>query len=73
MHRVMPPPGKQASVAKYSVVYFSRPEDEVLLRRLEGGDVIPELGEGEGEEEVVRSKDWILRRAMGRRVDGNVS
>ena len=72
---MVPPPGKQASVAKYSVVYFSRPEDEVLLRRLDGGDVIPELGEGEGEgeEEVMRSKDWILRKAMGRRVGGNVS
>ncbi|MCJ1439175.1 hypothetical protein MMC27_008566 [Xylographa pallens] len=71
VHRVVPPPGAQAQVPKYSVVYFSRPEDEVLLRRLRGGDVIPALGEGEVEE-AVPSKEWVLRRAMGRRVGGNV-
>ena len=56
---------------KYSVVYFLRPEDEVLLRRLGGGDVIPAAGEGEVEE-AVPSREWVLRRAMGRRVGGNV-
>ncbi|MCJ1290368.1 hypothetical protein MMC34_001904 [Xylographa carneopallida] len=71
VHRVVGPPGEQAAVSKYSVVYFARPEDEVLLRRLGGGDVIPALREGEVEEEV-RSKDWVLRRALGRRVGGNV-
>jgi hypothetical protein len=51
-------------VERYSLVYFCRPEDEVLLRSLvEGGD-------GEEEEEVT-AKEWILRRALGRReVDG---
>lgn len=41
-------------------MYFCRPEDDVLLRSLvEGGNV-------EGEEEVT-AKEWILRRALGRR------
>ncbi|MCJ1395457.1 hypothetical protein MMC18_008343 [Xylographa bjoerkii] len=71
IHRVLPAPGEQAKVAKYSVVYFSRPEDEVLLKRLGGGDVIPELEDGETEE-AVPSKEWVLRRALGRRVGGNV-
>ncbi|MCJ1383935.1 hypothetical protein MMC17_007049 [Xylographa soralifera] len=70
-HRVVLAPGEQAKVAKYSVVYFARPEDDVLLRRLGGGDVIPGLEEGETEE-AVPSKEWVLRRALGRRVGGNV-
>ncbi|MCJ1286104.1 hypothetical protein MMC26_005447 [Xylographa opegraphella] len=71
VHRVVAPPGEQAAVPKYSVVYFARPDDEVLLRRLGGGDVIPLLAEGEVEE-AVRSKEWVLRRALGRRIGGNV-
>ncbi|MCJ1405046.1 hypothetical protein MMC11_008272 [Xylographa trunciseda] len=71
VHRVVPAPGAQATVPKYSVVYFSRPEDQVLLRRLGGGDVIPELEPGDTEE-AVPSREWVLRRALGRRVGGNV-
>ena len=63
MHRVVEPPGAQSGVERFSLVYFARPEDEVGLRSLvEGG--------GEGKEEVgdvVTAKEWILRRAMGRR------
>lgn len=62
------PPGQQADWTRYSLVYFSRPEDDVLLKRLEGSDRIPELKEGDVEEEV-NSKDWIIRRALGKRVD----
>lgn len=76
IHRVISPPGEQAGETRYSVVYFCRPEDEVLLRRLDDGDgdgsgkgvVIPELGEGEGEEEEVCAREWIIRRALGKRV-----
>ena len=66
IHRVVSPPGAQADHTRYSLVYFSRPEDDVVLKRLEGSDVIPELGEGEIDEEV-NSKDWITRRAMTKR------
>ena len=72
IHRVVAAPGLQSTVAKYSVVYFSRPEDDVLLRRLDGGDVIPEFAAGEVEEEPINSKEWVLRRALGRRVGGDV-
>ena len=76
IHRVVSPPGEQRGETRYSVVYFCRPEDGVLLKRLEGGGrvgegggggVIPPLGEGEVEEEVC-ARDWIIRRALGRRV-----
>ena len=36
IHRVVSPPGEQAKETRYSLVYFSRPEDKVVLKRLEG-------------------------------------
>ncbi|KAI9812323.1 MAG: hypothetical protein M1827_004772 [Pycnora praestabilis] len=67
IHRVVSPPGAQADSTRYSLAYFARPEDEVILKRLEGSDVVPPLAEGEVEEEV-SSRDWIVRRAIGKRV-----
>ena len=61
------PPGAQGDYTRYSLVYFCRPEDEVVLKRLEGSDLIPPLADGEEEEEI-KSKDWIIRRALGHRV-----
>lgn len=67
IHRVVAPPGRQGEVTRYSLVYFCRPEDDVLLRSLmEGGE---EKGE-KREEEGVTAKEWILRRALGRREAG---
>lgn len=65
MHRVVSPPGEQAGETRYSLVYFSRPGDEVLLKRLEGG-AIPPLAEGVFEEDV-KSVDWIRDKALARR------
>lgn len=59
IHRVVAPPGDQGQVTRYSLVYFCRPEDDVVLRSLVGGK--------EEEEEEVTAKEWILRRALGRR------
>jgi isopenicillin N synthase-like dioxygenase len=67
IHRVASPPGAQGDHTRYSLVYFCRPEDDVVLKRLEGSDMIPPLADGEEEEEV-KSKDWIIRRALGNRV-----
>lgn len=68
IHRVVAPPGIQGDSTRYSLVYFARPEDDVLLRRLDGSDLIPSLDEDLVEEEI-NSKDWIIRRALGYRVD----
>ena len=62
IHRVVAPPGRQGEVMRYSLVYFCRPEDDVVLRSLVEG--------GEQEEEGVTAKEWILRRALGRRESG---
>jgi isopenicillin N synthase-like dioxygenase len=58
IHRVVAPPGDQGNVTRYSLVYFCRPEDDVVLKSLVGG---------EDDEEKVTAKEWILRRALGRR------
>ncbi|OAQ65285.2 1-aminocyclopropane-1-carboxylate oxidase [Pochonia chlamydosporia 170] len=66
IHRVVSPPGEQADSTRYSLVYFNRPEDDVILRRLQNSDRIPPLTTGLVEDEVT-SKDWIIRRALGSR------
>lgn len=69
IHRVVAPPGEQGDVTRYSLVYFSRPEDEVLLRSLKVESELIKEAAGEADEgEVVTSKEWILRRALGKRV-----
>ncbi|KAH7112862.1 hypothetical protein B0J11DRAFT_597629 [Dendryphion nanum] len=65
VHRVVAPPGEQGVCTRYSLVYFCRPEDEVRLGRIVVG------GEGEEGEEMATAKEWILRRALGRRKGGN--
>lgn len=57
-----------------SLVYFSRPEDEVLLKALTESEMVGEAkGQqgGGGDEEEVTAKEWILRRALQRRVGGD--
>ncbi|KZT61835.1 putative 1-aminocyclopropane-1-carboxylate oxidase [Calocera cornea HHB12733] len=69
IHRVLSPPGEQCALERYSLVYFSRPEDSVLLKRLQGG-IIDEQPRVEGEEEeVTNSKEWILRRGLANKAD----
>ncbi|OAG03119.1 Clavaminate synthase-like protein [Paraphaeosphaeria sporulosa] len=60
IHRVVPPPGEQWQVDRYSLVYFCRPVNDVVLKTLVEGEEL-------GEEEEVSAKEWILRRALGRR------
>ena len=66
IHRVVAPPGLQADHTRYSLVYFNRPKDDVMLKRLDSSDVIPLLDKDETEEEI-NSKDWIIRRGLGHR------
>lgn len=73
IHRVISPPGEQAEVTRMSLVYFARPEDDVVLKALEGSKMIEDKRkhrvEFKGEE--ITSKEWILRRALGRRQGGD--
>ncbi|EJT97454.1 Clavaminate synthase-like protein [Dacryopinax primogenitus] len=66
IHRVVPAPGPQAGLMRHSLVYFSRPENEVIMKRLRGGLVDDQPHkEGEEEEEEINSHEWIMRRAYG--------
>ncbi|KKY39798.1 putative 2og-fe oxygenase [Diaporthe ampelina] len=62
-HRVVPAPGEQGKFDRYSIVYFVRPEDSTVLKRLEAPG-IPKLEPGE-REEVITAKEWILQQARG--------
>lgn len=74
IHRVVNPPGAQGDSTRMSLVYFARPEDEVVLKVLEGSETIDEKRRqqsGSGDEEKITAKEWIMRRAMGRRAGGD--
>lgn len=90
LHRVVDPPGQQRGHERYSLVYFARPEDEVVLKAVQGSSAIDDavrekngerkggaggggggVGKGDGEEEAITAKEWILRRALGRRAGGD--
>lgn len=70
IHRVVNPPGEQAGSTRMSLVYFARPEDDIVLKVLDESPLIQEKRkekvEFKGEEEVT-AKEWILRRALGKR------
>ena len=76
IHRIVPAPGLQATGTKYSVVYFARPEDDVVLRRLVPPRQTKDkksVEEGrridvKEEEETMTSKEWILKRALARNI-----
>lgn len=76
-HRVVNPPGEeQGRLVRTSLVYFSRPKDDVMLKVLKGRgsamiDQAAAAKEGRGEiDKEIKSKDWITRRALGRREVG---
>lgn len=62
-HRVVPAPGEQGKFDRYSIVYFVRPEDGAILKRLEAPG-IPKIEAGQEEPEI-NAKQWILQQARG--------
>ena len=65
IHRVAGKVDRAAAKDRYSLGYFCRPEDEVVLRPLKGGRV-PETASGQQVER--KSKEWVLKRQYGRLV-----
>jgi len=65
VHRVVPAPAPQDGITRHSLVYFSRPEDAVVLRRLRGGLIDAQPPTAESESEEMTSSEWILRRSVG--------
>ena len=66
IHRVCPPPPPQDGLTRNSLVYFSRPEDKVVLKRLRGGviDEVP-VSEVEREEPEMTAQEWTWKRSVG--------
>ena len=61
IHRVVTPPGQQASCPRDSLAYLLRPEAAASMRRLEGGDVIPRVADGEQEDSLC-AQEWERMR-----------
>jgi len=59
-HRVVPAPGEQGLLPRYSVVYFVRPNDDIILRRLKAPG-IPDGGKKD--EDGITAKEWIIRQS----------
>ncbi|KAL8738592.1 MAG: hypothetical protein Q9181_000643 [Wetmoreana brouardii] len=63
-HRVIPAPGEQGKWPRYILVHFLRPEDDCVIKTLEGRDV-PKLKEGQEQNgEGMSGKEWILMQAQ---------
>ncbi|KAI0871649.1 hypothetical protein GGS24DRAFT_53563 [Hypoxylon argillaceum] len=60
-HRVIPAPGVQGKLPRYSVVYFVRPENECIMKQLRG----PGIPDGPEEESDITAGEWIKRQATG--------
>ena len=65
VHRVVPPLPPQDGMVRNSLVYFSRPEDAVILRRLKGGLIDKQAQDAKEGEEEMTAQDWTLRRSVG--------
>jgi isopenicillin N synthase-like dioxygenase len=63
IHRVVSPPGTQAQLPRQSLAYLVRAEKGAIMHRLQGGNVIPPLRDGEEDDE--RNVDsWAAWRAQ---------
>ncbi|KAF2870130.1 putative oxidoreductase [Massariosphaeria phaeospora] len=67
MHRVTYAPGEQSKMTRYSLAYFTRPEDACLMKRLEGSKLIPQLDDGE-EEGDITAGEWVRTRMKAAQV-----
>lgn len=65
IHRVAPAPGKQAGLPRYSLAYFSHPNDDVELVPVKGGLVDNAAAEVKDASEVVKAAEWTFRRSLG--------
>lgn len=69
-HRVVPLPGEQGALDRYSVVYFVRPHNDVLMKPLsefDNGTVVNVAGKfsaGRQAGEVLTAGEWIVKRGV---------
>jgi isopenicillin N synthase-like dioxygenase len=64
MHRVTFAPREQGKVPRYSVAYLVRPDGDAPMKRLASGEsLIPELEEGEEDNELT-AREWEAQKAI---------
>ncbi|THG98082.1 hypothetical protein EW145_g7484 [Phellinidium pouzarii] len=76
LHRVVPPPGAQSAYARWSLVFFTRPGDNIHLHALaEESKAVKEVVERMTVEERKRfepnatAKEWFARRVKNQRIN----
>ncbi|KAF8890194.1 hypothetical protein BD779DRAFT_1671529 [Infundibulicybe gibba] len=67
LHRVAPPPGAQAHLERFSLVYFARPADSMPLRALADQSLLIAHAPDAGLDTGVTAGDWHQRRVKNRR------
>ncbi|KAI0640625.1 Clavaminate synthase-like protein [Trametes meyenii] len=72
IHRVIPPPGDQARHERWSLVFFTRPNDDAVLRALiqqsaQIASAVAKAPPGKYAPEV-SAKEWLARRVGSQRV-----
>lgn len=66
IHRVAPAPPPQHHLDRYSLVYFTRPEDDVVMRRLKGGIIdAQEVSPAAVATPEMTAAEWWLKRGSG--------
>ena len=69
-HRVVPAPGDQVNFDRYSIVYFARPADDVLMQPIEkfsGKNNVKVAGKFDelyDDSTVFRAREWMQRRSL---------
>ncbi|EJF60000.1 Clavaminate synthase-like protein [Dichomitus squalens LYAD-421 SS1] len=71
IHRVIPPPKDQAQYERWSVVFFTRPNDTAMLRHLSAqsaviSDAVARAPAGKYEPGVT-AEEWLMRRIRSQR------
>ncbi|KAI0953971.1 hypothetical protein AcV7_007347 [Taiwanofungus camphoratus] len=72
MHRVVPPPKEQCEYERYSLAFFTRPHNTVILRALKESsavaDAVARAPMGKFEPGV-SARDWLMRRVKNLRIN----
>lgn len=67
-HRVVPAPGDQGTIDRYSVVYFSRPANSALMEpiheKFKGDEVVKIGGKLGDEEKPYTAGEWMAKRLV---------
>jgi len=66
LHRVTYAPGDQAKLTRFSLAYFTRPEDSCLMKVIEGSSHIHKLNDEE--DGAVTAGEWIRTRVRAAQV-----